>query len=243
MLLARAFLVVLATACTDDLVSLNGRITNGPLPENPGLVDGEIEILDYDSGQSLATAAVGADGEFEIELPGARSIVALVRSPNTVTTAFVGTAGFVDVTLDEGTLYGLDPMVIEQWRSDFAGCPDVDSRIFAFGIMEFVNLSGKEDGFSPIAGGGRAQVLKDGETFLPCYLDPDKGTYDPKADRTGATGRFAIFGLEPGPALLDVVFEWAPDSFDAPGIINIWVPEGDEEVVVPYLPLRLQFPI
>ncbi len=230
-------------ACTDDVVTLVGRVGDGPGLEAPGLAGAEVEFVEREPDERLTVVSTDSDGFFEVTLPVGLEIAAVVRSPETVVTSFVGSTGFVDVSIEDGTLYGLAPETLAEWRNDYVGCPGADASVVVLGQMVFVNLAGDQGGENPIAAGGRAQIVTADDELLACYLDPKQGVFSPTADRTGDTGRFAIFDVPSGTSVLDVVFEFAPDSFDSPGPIPVYVPDVSEEVVVPYLPLRLTFPI
>jgi len=236
-------LLALAGGCAEETVIVAGRIGAGPGPDAAPLADAEVSIVDLDTRERIVVGAANDEGEFQLLVPAGLDVVALVRSPSTVTTAFPGVTGFIDVTFDDGSLYGLDPQTVAAWRTDFEGCPGADGRTALIGRMEFTNLESEKDGGRPIAGGGRAELFRADESFQACYLDPDEEVYDPAADRTGSTGRFAIFDLPRGISTLDVRFEWAPEAFDSAAPVPIWVPDTDEEVVVPFLPFRLEFPI
>ncbi|MEO0601444.1 MAG: hypothetical protein AAF211_08415 [Myxococcota bacterium] len=236
-------LFAFAIGCAEDTVILSGIVGEGPDEEAVGLAGADVEIIDTTTNELLVSGATNADGEFDFLLPVGLEIAALVRSDTTVTTSFVGQTGFIDVTLDPGTLYGLSAEEVASWRADFEGCPGVDEDKVILGLMAFTNLAGEEGGENPIAAGGRARLFEGEDEFLPCYLDSKTGLYSNVADRTGNTGRFGFFGAPTGNTVLDVVFEWAPESFDTPGLLPVYIPDVDEEVVVPYLPLRLTFPI
>jgi hypothetical protein len=45
-----------------------------------------------------------------------------------------------------------------------------------------------------------------GNEHAACYLDDD-GTFDAGATVTGETGRFAVFGLDEGPVVVDIVYD------------------------------------
>lgn len=233
---------LLTTACAaDGEIEIGGRIGLGAGAMAPGIVGAELEILDADTETSLALTTTEDMGAFTVTVPVGRSIVAIIRSDETATTAIFGTTGFGSFTVADGDLFGLPTEVLDTWRSDFAGCPDVDARTVVLGEGRFVNLVGEGTGESPIASDLRVNLLSNETTFLPCYLNDD-GVYDAMAGATGATGRFAFFGVPDGSGILDPVFEHAPGLFDTPGLQTLYLPEGDEDVVVPYLPLRLFFP-
>lgn len=236
-------LPLFALGCAEDTVILSGRLGDGPGVDAPGLSGAQIEVVDTETGEQLIVGTSSSDGAFSFLVPPGRNVAALVRGEGLVTASFGGVTGFIDVALDDGSLYGVSPDLVSQWRKDFAGCPSDDARVFAFGRMEYSNLKGDQKGLSPIAGGGRAELLTGADPVLACYLDPKTERYEPTADRTGATGRFAIFGVPDGSSALDVIFEWGPNLFDTPGAIEVYVPDTNEEVVVPYLPLRLEFPL
>ena len=212
-------------------VQLSGTLLDSI--DGQGLSGAGIEVHDA-LDVAAATGTTGEGGAFDITVPASQSFFVTFNDAagGHVPTSFTGIAGSSDVQADEGTLYMRSADELALLRAEFAACPEVDDEgpIIEGEVRLYLDVEEKDE--LPTVPDANVKVYdaQDNE-FLACYLD-DKGASLPDGTRTGATGRFAVFGVPEGPLSVEVT--WAlTESVDMTSWYIVRAPAGG---VVPMYP-------
>ncbi len=236
--------VLVATACSPDDVLLRGRVFEHRGLEAEPLAGAEVTLWLPSSGEeSLDRALTSRSGDFEFEVPPSEVIALGIRSDAGVVAMFHGTSPLSgEKDIEDNVLFPVRLAELEAERERFAGCPGAKTGgAVVFGEVRLFELVDPNTGRSPLAPNGRVDVEALNEQGAPvqtweaCYLDPEGEEYDDTADFTGGSGRFAVFGVEPGLHRLNVRNQFVPNEW----IVNrypAWVPDSDDPVVLPQWP-------
>jgi hypothetical protein len=138
------------------------------------------------------------EGLFELPVTANR-VYHLVASGEALTpTAFSGIIGAEDLALPEGSLFVRSVLETEGIRAEFAACDSVQATGGIIeGIVQFP-LRNADDGENLMAEVAYVSATSaDGTKYTACYLD-NEGVSLQTGVEVGPTGRFAIFGVEPG---------------------------------------------
>jgi len=155
-----------------------------------------------------------------------------------VPTAFTGLAGSSDVQAPEGTLFVRSKDALAQLKAEFAACPQVDDAGAVVEGEVRVYLPVDEPDQLPTVADASVVVYDIDDTAFPaCYLD-DKGGSLPDGSQTGETGRFAVFGVPPGPVSVEVTWAFT-EEVDLTSWYIVRAPEGG---VAPMYPAWVEGP-
>ena len=218
-------------------VQLTGTLLDSR--EGQGLAGADIAIHDALDVPG-ATGSTGEGGAFEITVPASQSFFVTFadEAGGHVPTAFTGLAGSSDVQAEEGLLYLRSADEVEALRAEFAACPAVQEPgpIVEGEVRVYLPVEQKDE--LPTVPDATVIVYDiDDNPFSACYLD-DKGASLPDGLETGATGRFAVFGVPEGP--LSVAVTWAfTEDVDLTSWYIVRAPEGG---VVPMYPAWVEGP-
>lgn len=242
-------LLWLMVACGPREVRVDGTVFQGPELAEPGLGGATVETFDED-GEPWAIDVADDDGKFNVAAPRGQTIYATVTADGYATSSFTGQSGTEErlqivESQDEATghtLYGIRTEELEGWRALFADCPDLQEGGRAIvGEVRVFDIQDSVTDEHPIVTTASVKVVSaTGVERVGCYLDPTGATYDPESTQTGDSGRFAVFGLEPGLATVEITYL----AFDTEEVVTyqgVYVPEG-EDGVVPRFPTWVEFP-
>jgi len=232
-------LFVLLAACDGipDEVTLQGTVFSDPgTTERLGGATLTSHVLD---GGEHASTTADDEGRFELLAPSNATVFVDVEAQGHVRSSFTGVTGIDGAMIvPDGTMYAITEATWDEWTSLFDGCPGVGEGGASIGEVRISNLSDPSTGERPFVTTA-VVTLEDseGETYEACYLDEEGAAYDPEAEVTGASGRFAIFGAPPGEYLLVVAYEtaegvWSGDHYP------VRITEGG---VTPMFPLWTDF--
>jgi len=204
-----------------------------------GLQGADIAVHDA-MNQPGATSTTGANGAIDIAVPSSQSFFLTFSddADGYVPTSFTGLAGLDDVQAEDGVLFMRSGDDLSALRTEFAACPDVDSTQAVVEGEVRVYLPVEEIDQLPTVPDASIIVYDaDDNEYSACYLD-DKGKSVADGSRTGATGRFAVFGVPPGP--ISVAVTWAfTEDLDLTSWYIVRAPQGG---VVPMYPAWVQGP-
>lgn len=221
MRLAHLAALVAVCACSAPEVAVRG-IVSAEMGAEARLEGADVLLRDGDYAV-VDRAVTDAEGVFAVTAPSLSNVFLEFSGDGLIPIAFDGSSGLGE-TLDvgEGILWGFTEDNRSHWESLFVGCPGVGEGAFVIGEIHIDVATGIAP---PIADQGFARVLdEENERFDACYLDAEGLAYDAEAVRTGASGLFGIFGLEPGPFLLVEGFHITDSSTKIQETI-VWVPE------------------
>lgn len=229
----------LLVACQGEIV-VTGRVYEDLDAFGFPLAGGTIRLVD-DAGEQIDEATTGPRGGFKLHSKPSVPLLAEVEAPDFARTSFTGVAGSETMRVADGQLYAVELRKVEAWRTLFAGCPGVgEPGAMVYGDVRLYNVT-DEDGVSPTVGLAWAAIeAADGTRFEACYLNELGDAWDPEATRTGATGRFAIFGVPSGLHTLEVGAD-ATSELSYTTLWTTWVPAGDD-AVVPRFPVYIELP-
>lgn len=247
---APAALLLLA-ACGIGEVRVNGVVTRNPDPKARPLEGAEVAILD-DKGNEFDSTTTNASGGFSAAAPPGTTIFAQITNGDDVTASFTGISGLQPtLQVPRGNLWGVPQSLLDDWRTTFAGCPEIDQGGLVIGqvrIYFYADADGNgindylpEDLPIVTTATARLEDPTSGSTdeHTVCYLDADTGLYDPEAEVTGDLGWFAIGGVDSGERILVIEYEIADGVFER-AFLTVWTPPSG---VVARIPTYVEFPL
>ena len=212
--------------CSEEDVVINGIVVDGR--ESIEGAAGVTVTLNEGNFLFHDETVTDEQGVFSITAPRRSFIHLVFEREGDVPIAFAGESGAADLfQVPIGQLWSFSEEEEARWRTEFAGCPDVDQPGMIVGevrlLIPGVDLS-NGDG-QPIEYFGFAYVTgQDGERKDACYMNKEGTAYDPEATRVRDSGRFAIFGVEGGPWSLAVGRDTAGGTLLSTS--SVYVPEG-----------------
>lgn len=226
----RSALIVLAlSGCQPTRYQpISGVINVGPYEGDGVATEGTVSILDTDL-EVISSGPIGPDGSFEVTGIEGENLVARVDGPGFEAAHFSGHVGIGPLEVPEGEIFAWPTLASFEARTAFGACSVpgamVPGEIRIFGVTD-------DQGVSPSLNNAWAFLYgSDGVEIPACYLD-DEGVYDPAATRTGASGRFAFFGVPAGRYDLAYGYDLS-DEYVVEHGVAIVVPEDG---VVPLYP-------
>lgn len=165
--------------------------------------------------QEFSAAETASDGSFSVGLPEGSFFTLVIQADGRVPTAFSGTAGVEDWAVDDGDLWVASTERLDALRAAFSACPAVND---AGGVLEGevrLYIAGYEAEALPTVTTAKVSITQaDGTALSACYLD-DTGNSSSDAETTGASGRFAVFGVMEGPVVATVTYTVGAETSQA----------------------------
>lgn len=195
-------LVLAACNAGPDTVDLHGIVRDAPGTEASPVV-ADVETFGEDL-LPFASTTSAADGTFSVAVPAMSTFHVHFGGDGRVTTAFSGTSAVTDIDAGTGVPWVATPAWVDAERAAHAACTraadgggivagEVRTRLPSTPLLAL-----------PYTDDAQVVVLdRDAVRHEACYLD-DEGASDPDAAATGATGRFAVFGIPAGPLVVGV---------------------------------------
>lgn len=179
-------------------ISLGGVVLDAPSGEGQPAPEVEVSLFDGDL-ELFDQAITDTDGSFSARAAAAQDMFLELRGAGKVTTLFAGEAGIFDMALEDGALYVLDEQRPASLADTFGDCAGEGSGGIAEGVVR-AWIPGEED--TDLSLVGNAWIVAydaDNNPTPACYLDAGGAPAPADQTLTNATGRFAVFGLQPGP--------------------------------------------
>ncbi|MDP2305423.1 MAG: hypothetical protein Q8P18_05305 [Pseudomonadota bacterium] len=198
-------MLLLLSAC-DPLpttVTMSGTVGDTPYGGGGVVAGATIDIVD-DALASIDSQTADDAGAFSVSVPAGVPFFVTVAAEGYVPTAFSGTAGINDFEAPDGYPWVASDAWFAALRAEFAACPTVNATGAVVAGEVRGNIPGTPYTDLPLVATGSVRAFGEGEIEYPaCYLD-DAGVSVADAAQVGDTGRFVIFGVPPGPIVVDV---------------------------------------
>jgi hypothetical protein len=203
---AFALLALTGTGCAEPRsILLGGVVLDAPRGEGQPAPGVEVTVLDADLAP-YDQATTDEAGAFELRVAAAQDMFLELRGEGKVTTLFAGEAGIFDLGLAEGALYVLSEARPAELAATFGACAGDGTGGIAEGEVR-AYLPGEEESEVSLVGNAWVVVYdEDNDPIEACYLDEEGAPAPEDQGMTNATGRFAVFGLAPGPHVLEVSY-------------------------------------
>lgn len=200
---------LILAGCTggfDGRVEMYGIVTDAPRAEGAPVADAALEILDVDL-EPFASATSASDGSFVVDVPKGETFFLQAAAEGFVPTAFSGSAGQYDLYAGDGLPWLPPTAWLDALRAEFAGCPDAElGGVVVTGEVRLY-IADYDYQQLPLVTTATVTVYPEtGEAHEACYL-ADDGSSPDAGSLTGDTGRFAVFGVAPGPVIVEVVYD------------------------------------
>jgi hypothetical protein len=203
--------LVLGCAGPPETVVFSGTVRDQPYGGGKPVAGVQVTERDADF-EKAATATTADDGTFSMVVGAVQDFYVELSGDGFVPTIFAGEMGAYDFNAGDETLFVRSDAAPDALRTEFdawgtAGATiEGEVRLYQSGVS-FSKLPPVGNAFVNVIDG-------EGNSYSPRYLDA-KGAPDPKANTTGATGRFAFFDLPEGPLQLDVAYGKVDDDSGA----------------------------
>lgn len=207
--------------------------------QGSGLQGAQLQVHDP-LGEPWSQATTGADGAFQATVPASSAFfVTFDAEGDYVPTSFTGIAGSSDQVAEEGTLYMRSTSELEALRAEFSACPQVDAEgaIVEGVVRPYLSVEESNEELPTITTAWITVYDASDTAWSACYLDDD-GNSLPDGDRTGNTGRFAVFGVPTGPLSVEVAWE-ITDDYD---LSSWYIVRAPQDGVVPMYPAWVELP-
>ncbi len=199
-------------ACLPDpsTVVLSGQVLASQYAES-GAADIHVAAMDTDL-EMISETTTDQNGQFSIDVPASGVYHLHLSGTDMITTAFSGVVGQKDIELPEDSLFIRSEEEVAAIRSLHGNCPTsgVSGGIIE-GVVEFP-LTSDTTGEAIVAENAMVSAsLNDAVPYTACVLDDDGESVE-DGQQVGTTGRFAIFGVDPGVITIEIQQEIADKS-------------------------------
>jgi hypothetical protein len=231
------FLLMLGLGCVEPLieeVSLSGTLTESAESTSAPVTDGTVAALTLWEEETDCTTT-NASGEFSLRVPASSSFYVQTSAPGRISTTFTGWSGIEDLEIDPGVLWVRDADELDAIRSEFEGCEGAEAEggIIEGEVRVYLPVEAELNELPLVTTATISAMDASSESISACYLDDD-GLSDPTAEITGETGRFAIFGLEPGTVWLTVAYT-VTDGMEEESEYPLYMPSNGTAPMYPVL--------
>ncbi len=217
-------------------VAMTGRVFDQP-SETAGVVaDATLETRDV-YAEVFDEAVSESDGAFSVDVPAGQFFTVEISAEGHVPTSLSGNAGAGPFAAGDGRIWTMPQDEYDALFETWAGCPSVGEEggvAVGQALLYLGDVEPEEDDYA-INNGTVELYSSEGTTLDACYLDGE-GSDGSSGNVTGATGRFAVFGVPEGASSLLMTFT-IDDYTYGPYQWPVWVP-GDG--VAPLYPAYIE---
>ena len=204
-----------------ELILLSGRVVDAPTETAQPIADASLASFDINNLQ-IGSATSNEAGEFAIDLESGQAFFLTVEAEGHTSTAFSGLAGLSSWSLEEGDVWMPLPEELTALREEFSGCSRaaMDGAIVAGTVRIYIPGNEAED--LPLVTTATATAwTPEGASISGCYLDDDGASFE-DGELSGQTGRFAIFGINPGPISIELSYDVPDESGTVVATYSTW---------------------
>lgn len=229
------WLMMLACLAEPGEVLISGQILASQYATS-GAADVTVASIDSELAP-YSEAATDDNGIFEVAAVANRVYHLVLSGEGLAPTTFSGIIGSDDVELPESSLFVRSTAEVDALRAEFADCDSMteDGGIIE-GVIQFpiTNSDSGENLIAEVAYAGAYSA--EGVQYTACYLDSDGESLEAGAE-VGATGRFAIFGVQPGAVTVEFSQDLGGQTLTNYGYVYM-----PEDGVGPFFPAFIDFP-
>lgn len=214
------------SACGPYDIWLRGHISDD-VGEKSLDFDGALVEIREGTGPVVADTLTNRNGRFNVRVPRAERIFAVVSGDGFLPTSFTGASGVEPVLrVPDGTLFGVPESTAEQYMMLFDGCPAAREGAFAVGRVRVENLADSDTGENPIVTTARVEWnVRDRETLDACYLNDEGTAYDPTATQTGQSGMYLVPNVAVGTGEIVVSYSTIVGAEEIGVTYPVYMPE------------------
>lgn len=223
------------TGCAPSTVSIAGRVMAG-FQSTDVAAGAHVELRD-EAFALVDSADADADGVFFVDAPERAFIHLVVSGDGLVPAAFPGESGDGPAfDIPNGQIFAVTEAQLATERADFLGCEGAEAADGVIFGTAWLAVPAADVTTGPPEASAFAYVedLNQTDKKTACYLDDAGSVVAPEATVTGATGRFAIFGVAGGPWAL-TQGRMTSSSASVLGRQTVYVPEGGVVARLPAL--------
>ncbi len=216
-------------------VELVGKVYDGPDAVTP--ISGATIAVHTIDGAKYGQSKSNSSGRFSMTVPAGQPAFLVISSNDHIPTAHTVNIGTFDVSAPDGVLWARRSTENDDLITAFDGCEGLARGTENIeGEVRLYLGDVEEEDEVPLVTTAELRIEDSaGNVWDACYLD-DTGESAPDATVTGATGRFAVFGAAPGPAVVDIAYETESRTIETS--LLVYIPEGGTAPLRPaYVPL------
>lgn len=226
---------MLLLACTTEITetTISGPITDAQ--DGRPVVGAQVTVRDS-QGERFSTVTTDGDGNFETTMPVDQYVFIEAEAEAFVPTAFTVLAGQDPLTVQSGQLWMKRADDRDALEAEFSACQG-EGNLIEGEVRLYVAPQQEWDTLPKVTTAQVTAYTEDGTPYFGCYLD-DEGESVPDLERTGYTGRFAIFGVPSGRISIKANYSHGEPQ-EQEDWYEVYVPEAG---VVPFYPLLVSLP-
>lgn len=216
-------------ACIPNTVLLSSDLVNQDQEQIPNPF---IQIYDV-TGSLYAEVEGDPEGSFQVDVPANADIFVVISADDYDAHSFSGLIQSADIAIETGIFWLRTEEEATAIRSEFSDCSSTNGSFIDGQIRLMLDTSNPEN--NPTITTATFSTVDDTGSSSACYLpelDPETEELLP-SEKSGAEGRFALFGLSAGLHTLNVNIQKDEATSDDYSF-NVFVPENGS---VPLYPL------
>jgi hypothetical protein len=211
-----------------DSTLLKGTVFDAADAAQQPLGGATVDVFDA-TGARFGTTTADDAGAFEVDAPFAQVFSVVMSADGFVPTSATG-YGSTEITIArDGDLFARSEAWLDEERGRFAGCfgADAGGPVVEGILRAELPVPASDYDTLPVVRTGRVDLAISDTAFqYACYLDDDGVAYDPEAEVTGDSGRFAFFDPPPN-AWATLTSTWTDDTeAHEGGSLPVFVPAG-----------------